>query len=75
VHGVRIGDSLEKCRKTWGEPNAWKKRGNSTDYSIAIWHKKKHSFEVEIWQVDGSEKAFGEYRKNTVKQIVLKKRR
>src|SRR5262249_24006562 len=74
VLGVALGDSRKDCVAAWGNPVKAEK--TPFEYERVTWHHKGYVLELEVWvkDGDGSDKAFGKYKKDTVKQIALSKK-
>ena len=51
----------------WGNPVNTEK--TSFGYLIVVWHYEQYVLELEIWEESGSDKYFGKYQKDEVKDI------
>jgi hypothetical protein len=74
VLGIGLGATTWDCISAWGGPV--KTEETPYNYGKVTWYHKGYVLTLEVWawDGDGSDKAFGEYKKDTVKQITLTKR-
>jgi hypothetical protein len=67
VLGIALGDLKKDCMTAWGNPVNTEK--TSFGYLIVVWHYEQYVLELEIWEESGSDKYFGKYQKDEVKDI------
>jgi hypothetical protein len=72
IFGIALGDTLEACVAAWGAPLYSTTTGFSAE--VVSWHHNGYKLDLEIWNRDKTDRdnsAFGEFRKDTVKDITL----
>ena len=69
VLGIGLGDSKKACVAAWGA--SVRTEETPVDYEEVTWHHKGYVLELEMWTEGGSAPLFGNYKKDTVKQISI----
>jgi hypothetical protein len=74
VLGIGLGAAKKDCIAVWGDPA--KTEEMPFEYAKLTWHHKGYILTLEVWAKDGdgSDKAFGKYKKDTVKDIAITKK-
>jgi hypothetical protein len=71
VLGVALGESRGECVAAWGEPVKVKPRSKRHEYREEWYHHAGYVIHVEVWKRDGCDYAFGDFRRETVKEITV----
>ena len=71
VFGVSLGDPIANCTSLWGNPERWEEM--PFEYSKAFYRFKDNRIELEVWNKDGFEPSFGNYKRGTIKSLLYAK--